>query len=250
MKKEPFWVQKTAVKRNREEILTLLYEQPLTFTELRKKSGLSKPVLSKHLTSLKEKRRVEKILQNEKVVYQLSKGAYNLPTIQNLYFENALYLRIQTELTKEEGAFIRKDAVTYQDENRRESFVYRELDPKFIREKSAVEIVEAIDKWLTPIVLFAILLEKKTEKDGIKATYGLIQKLKELVKQKGDLSQFEKVLREKYSDRMTRKYAFIPTEQISVVESLEDIIENLKVHEELAKMWEKEHLLSKEVKKS
>jgi len=56
---------------NQTRILSLLSQQPSTFTELHGKTGLSKPVLSNHLNGLREKGFVEKTLENDQIVYKL-----------------------------------------------------------------------------------------------------------------------------------------------------------------------------------
>ncbi len=247
--RDPFWAQKDTENNNRDEILRLLYERSLTFTELRKKIGLSKPVLSKHLKSLRQDRKIEKDLENEKVVYRLSKGAYTLPPIQQLRFEIATYLSIQTELTMDREAYVQRSASTYPDEDTLEELVYVELKPESISAITSVEIVQAVDKWLTPIILYSILSELKTGKDFTKAACGLIQRITQLFKRKGDLVRFEDILRQKYSDRLTERYVSIPSKQITIIEMLDKVLENMKFHEEMAAKEEREWRLQKEMRK-
>ena len=62
--------------------------------------------------------------------------------------------------------------ITHQDKIRTERFGYHEVNPAIIKEKSNREIIQAIDKWLTPIVLYAILLELLQNMNGRKQYIG------------------------------------------------------------------------------
>ena len=83
---DPFWAQKQTEKQNKERILSALFKSPLTFTELKRVLGFSKPTLSKHLKSLKEQEQVTREIIDDKVVYKLTKGAFNLPLLHSLFF--------------------------------------------------------------------------------------------------------------------------------------------------------------------
>lgn len=209
--------QKDIKDTNISKILDALLIQPLSFTELYDQTGLSKPILSKHLKSLKKEGTVSRTIINDRIVYKLTKGAFRLRLLHTLIFKNSAYRRIQRELVKDREAYISKETVMYQDKERREGFVSLELDPKFIAEKSDFQIIQAVDKWLTPIILYAMIQELRTGNDWTKIVYGLSQKLVELIKLK-DISKFEETLRTIYSERL---------------DSLDDILEYIKVQQEI-----------------
>ena len=58
-------------KMNRTRIMLILNNQPLTFSKLREKVQLSKPVLSNHLRLLEETNSIERAIDGKSVVYQV-----------------------------------------------------------------------------------------------------------------------------------------------------------------------------------
>ena len=227
---DPRWAQKRIKRQNRELILSTLYNSPMTFTELTKKLGLSKPVVSEHLNDLKEQGQIVRDVIRDKIVYVLTSKALKLPFMHTLLFEDGAYNRIARELTRDRDAYDMKERLLYYDTRRLELFNYHELTPKFIAETSERNIIEAIDKCLTPIVLYAILQELKTDQQWSKTIDNVLQKLIELIRQK-DVGKFEKELREKYSERLTPKYHFLPSEKIPVIESLDLLLDRIKGEE-------------------
>ena len=229
---DPFWLQKSTRNRSQRKIFSVLLEGARTFTQLRTETGLSKPVLSDHLKALREQGAIEKAIENDKVVYRRTKGALKLPLLQILLFEDGVYGRLQRELSDEREAYVHKVKVTYQDEKRRERYHSLELSPQIVGKISESELIQAIDKWLTPSILYAILQELKTGHGWTKAVEGLTQKLVFLLKQK-DIQRFEDILRSEYSRRLANKYFFLPSEKIPILESLDDILEFIEVHKEI-----------------
>lgn len=193
----------------------------------------SRTSLKLYLDALKKENLINRTKTSHKnVQYTISKGAFSHPLLRNLIFENGAYLRILRELIAERAAYISKERVVRQDEERREAFVFLDLDPEYIAEKSEGELVQAIDKWLTPIVLYAIVQELKTGDKWTEAAYGVTKKLTELSKQK-NVDKFEEALRTKYSRRLVQKHFFLPSEKIPIIDSLDDMLEYIKTHKEI-----------------
>ena len=197
---EQYKGQKTRARNNRKKIIRKLGLKSMTFNELTKSVGITAPALSNHLKELKQRNIVIKsnILENDRRVYKLTEDAFKLPEIQNLIFEVRTYHKILRELieTGEPTRFSTEEEKT----GKYERMPYWVLSPEFLENKPEIEIVEALDKWLSPITIFSIVQELKGKVRFTEAIQGLIEKLSDVVKQK-DLSKFEDALKALYPSR-------------------------------------------------
>ena len=222
MEEDPYWSQKVIKKRNRKTVLHALANGPMPFTQLKEKLGLSKPVLSNHLKHLKERKYVVRGIENDKVVYKLTEQAFEIPSLRSLYFETSVYRRILTEFFNEKEVLIPstlKEEFTRQNIRVKEKLLYWDLKREYLAQKSEIEIVQAIDKWLAPFILYIIVQQLKSENEWIQAISGLVERIQRVLEQK-DVTKLEEALRDVYSDR-TSTY-----NQLSVIENLDTILEN------------------------
>lgn len=79
--------------RNKAKVLSILMENPLTFSELKKAAKLSSPVLAKHLKALSEEGLVQKNLsRDDRVVYQVLSRKEAVSLIALLFSGFFLYI--------------------------------------------------------------------------------------------------------------------------------------------------------------
>jgi hypothetical protein len=69
-----------------------------------------------------------------------------------------------------------------------------------LKEKSEVELLDAFDKWLSPIVLCSVIQQIKTSRVWTEPVQGIVRRILNLVKQK-DIGKFEEALKTLHSDR-------------------------------------------------
>ena len=179
---------------NRAEVLSKILEQSLTFTELLKETGFSRSTLTQHLKDLQRTADVEKAIENNRVIYKPTKKAIELPI-----FEIFAYHKMISTLFKsgEPLPLIFRVEPT---EKHKERAIYWDLNPDSLKDISEKELLQSIDKWLSPIVFFSIVREIKTGKAWTIAVQGILERILHLVKQK-DLNKFDEALRTFYSNQ-------------------------------------------------
>lgn len=72
MKHDPYHFQRDTKSRNRRKIISILKENPSTFTELLNGAGRSRPVLTQYLKELVKDGMIERRIRDERIVYQLT----------------------------------------------------------------------------------------------------------------------------------------------------------------------------------
>jgi len=179
---------------NKTKVLLKILEKPLTFTELLKETGFSRSTLTQHLKDLRKAKEIEKAIENNRVIYKLTEKGLELP-----FFEIFAYHNMVRELFKfgERVPLIFRTEPTGKDKERA---IYWDLDPAYLKQKSERDLLEAFDKWLSPIVLCSVLQEIKTGKEWTEAVQGIVKRIINLVKQK-DIGKFEDALKTLYFDR-------------------------------------------------
>ena len=219
---DPYWHQKHTKKRNRDHVLHALAGGPRSFTQLRNEVGLSKPVLSSHLKDLGNRGDVVKAKEDDRMVYKLAEQAFEIPSLRSLHFEGSVYRGILVELINENEVLVHstmKETLTQQDVRRKEKTLYWDLKEEYLAEKSELSIVQAIDKWLTPFILFCLVKERQTEVEWTQAVCGLTRKLLNLFGQK-NIDKLEEALKNLYSDRV---YTY---NKLSIFENLNRMFES------------------------
>jgi len=230
MTEDKYQAQRKEALTNRRIILEELgLKESMTFGELKKSfkkeysKTISSPTLSNHLTKLRKqgfvvKELEEDITEKDRQIYKLTEKASNLPEVQNLFFEIIAYHRILRELI-ESGEPIQFSTKELK-RGERERLIYWGLGSAYLKKKSEYEIVKALDKWLSPIVIFSIIQELKGKTNFTESIQGLIKKLLDVVKQK-DLTKIEEALNQIYSQKTD-------FDNVSIMDSLEDIISHVE----------------------
>ena len=70
------------------KIMRELFNQPLTFGELHKRIGVSKPVLSEHLKKLQKQKLVKKMLVNDKLVWDVRSRGYTITEFRKRFLDD------------------------------------------------------------------------------------------------------------------------------------------------------------------
>lgn len=78
-------------KENRGRIYLILTKEPLTFSELLDKSGVSRSTLSNHLKDLIQDKRIEKVLDNDQIVYKANLEKEKIIAELRIGFATSLY---------------------------------------------------------------------------------------------------------------------------------------------------------------
>ena len=230
MTEQKYQTQRKKASTNRRIILEELgLKELMTFGELQKSfekehsKKLSSPTLSNNLKWLRKKGLVEKVnimdeTGKDRYFYKLTEEAFNLPEVQNRYFEVVSYHRILRDLIEsgEPITFSTKELKT----GERERLIYWGLSSEYLENKSEDEIVKALDKWLSPITILSIVQTLKGKTKLTESIQGLIEKLVDVVKQK-DLTKFEEALNRLYEDKTDFG-------NVSIMDSLEEIISNVE----------------------
>ena len=221
--RKPFWYQKKTKRRNRYKIVSALRKEPLTFTQLEKRVlPLTKTTLRNHLKSMEKEGMVERALIEKRTVYRLTKSALRLPLLHIMTFETIAYFRILRELFEEGNPvpIILREKTTYLEEKT----LFKDIDPYFLAQTSESDLIRAFDKWLAPIILYAVVRQLKTENDWTEVIHGVIGKAMNLIKRK-DMQSFEEALREYFAKRFDG-YMKTP-----VIDSLDYALDSAKKQE-------------------
>lgn len=148
-----YWAQKDIKKRSQEKIISSLIDSPKTFKELVEKTGLSKPILSKHLTELKKKGDLIRNVINDRVVYKITDKAKEKGYVRRIQFEAITYNEIILELIN-------------LSKNKLKVFPPPlDLLSEDEQIKIASEFVNIIDRWITPIAFYLMLKRKETKEN-------------------------------------------------------------------------------------
>jgi len=193
MSVEPY--QKSKQRENRNNILYNIDktgEFGIRFMNLKREVGLPKSVVWDHLHELQSGGDVAKFLRNGRPHYRTTDQGRKKRGIQPFTFGEGCIYWIQRELDKERQASFTKI---------RGIWTLEDSNSQFIANKSESGIIEAVSKWLTPIVLWTIMLEWKTGNEWTKAVHSVIKELFELIKQK-DKKNFEEALIAKYKEEI------------------------------------------------
>lgn len=235
MKKEKFQYQRKRASTNREKIIKeLLLKNEMKNKELIESVVIAAPTLSHHLKKLRKEgvvdvKLVKKLKGKDEKLYFLTEKANKLPEVRNLFFEIAMYHKILRELC-ESGEPIRFSTNEMRS-GFRERLIYWDLSSEYLENKSEYEIVEALDKWLSPIVVFAIIQELKGKTNFTETIQGLIEKLIEVVEKK-ELTKLEEALNQVYSKK-------IDFDDVSIMKSLEEIINNVEKQKMVDELFDK-----------
>ena len=133
--KDPFAHQREVKSENRRVILTRIEAESSTFGELEQKTGLSRPVLTKHLRELEKEGKVERRIRGPRIEYELTSkgGALEQQGVKNL----ANAFQFVKQLTRDYDAA-------------------QTLFNIFKLSKDAPELLDAFTRWLGDFTAFIL----------------------------------------------------------------------------------------------